>query len=338
MNKTSPRFWYINFLPHSILQRLYFPFKRATLQTASLATVKDSQTTFTKPPISYSKLLSQCVASKSLTSGMELHAHLIKFGFSRDPSLRNHLVTLYSKCRRFGYARKLVDESSELDVVSWSSLLSGYVQNGFVEEALLVFNEMCLLGVKCNEFTFPSVLKACSMKRDLNMGRKVHGMAVVTGFESDGFVANTLVVMYAKCGLLDDSRRLFGGIVERNVVSWNALFSCYVQSELCGEAVGLFKEMVRSGIMPNEFSISIILNACAGLQEGDLGRKIHGLMLKMGLDLDQFSANALVDMYSKAGEIEGAVAVFQDIAHPDVVSWNAVIGLLLVVFFTIVMI
>ena len=82
---------------------------------------------------------------------MELHAHLIKFGFSRDPSLRNHLVTLYSKCRRFGYARKLVDESSELDVVSWSSLLSGYVQNGFVEEALLVFNEMCLLGVKCNE-------------------------------------------------------------------------------------------------------------------------------------------------------------------------------------------
>ncbi|RZB66543.1 Pentatricopeptide repeat-containing protein, chloroplastic isoform B [Glycine soja] len=326
MNKTSPRFWYINFLPHSILQRLYFPFKRATLQTASLATVKDSQTTFTKPPISYSKLLSQCVASKSLTSGMELHAHLIKFGFSRDPSLRNHLVTLYSKCRRFGYARKLVDESSELDVVSWSSLLSGYVQNGFVEEALLVFNEMCLLGVKCNEFTFPSVLKACSMKRDLNMGRKVHGMAVVTGFESDGFVANTLVVMYAKCGLLDDSRRLFGGIVERNVVSWNALFSCYVQSELCGEAVGLFKEMVRSGIMPNEFSISIILNACAGLQEGDLGRKIHGLMLKMGLDLDQFSANALVDMYSKAGEIEGAVAVFQDIAHPDVVSWNAIIA------------
>ena len=61
-------------------------------------------------------------------------------------------------------------------------------------------------------------------------------------------------------------------------------------------------------------------------------------MLKMGLNLDQFSENVFVDMYSKAGEIEGAVAVFQDIAHPDVVSWNAVIGLLLVVFFTIVMI
>lgn len=326
MNKTSPRFWGINFLPHSTLQRLYMPFKTPTVQTASPAAIlKDSQS-LTKLPVSYSNLLSQCVAAKSLTSGMELHAHLIKFGFSRHPGLRNYLVTLYSKCCRFRYARKLVDESFEPDVVSWSSLLSGYVQNGFVEEALLVFNEMFLLGVKCNEYTFPSVLKACSMKRDLNMGRKVHGMAVVTGFESDGFVGNTLVVMYAKCGLLDDSKRLFGGIVEQNVVSWNALFSCYEQSELRGEAVDLFKEMMRSGIRPNEFSISIILNVCAGLQDGGLGRTLHGLMLKMGLDLDQFSANALVDTYSKAREIEGAVAVFQEIAHPDVVSWNAVIA------------
>ena len=61
-------------------------------------------------------------------------------------------------------------------------------------------------------------------------------------------------------------------------------------------------------------------------------------MIKMGLNLDQFSENVFVDMYSKVGEIEGAFTVFQDIAHPDVVSWNAVIGLLLVVFFTIVMI
>ncbi|XP_027338964.1 pentatricopeptide repeat-containing protein At5g04780, mitochondrial-like [Abrus precatorius] len=335
INKTSPRFWYINFVRHTNLQRLYHPFKLPTTQTTSRATLSDSKTitnvvlcsqSLTEPPTCYTKLLSQCVASKSVTLGMELHAHLIKFGFSREPSLRNHLVTLYSKCCRFGYARKLVDESSEPDLVSWSSLISGYVQNGFVEESLLAFNEMCMLGVKCNEFTFPSVLKACSMKRDLNMGRKVHGMAVVTGFESDGFVANTLVVMYAKCGQLDDSRRLFGGIAARNVVSWNALFSCYVQRELCRKAVDLFKEMVISGIMPNEFSISIILSACSWLRDGGLGRMVHGLLLKLGLDLDQFSANALVDMYSKAGEIDDAVAVFQEIVHPDVVSWNAIIA------------
>ena len=70
---------------------------------------------------SCSKLLSQCTASKSVTSGMEVHAHMIRFGLSEDPNLRNHLINLYSKCRCFGYVRKLGEGSTEPDLVSWSS-------------------------------------------------------------------------------------------------------------------------------------------------------------------------------------------------------------------------
>ncbi|KAK7245577.1 hypothetical protein RIF29_40424 [Crotalaria pallida] len=72
-----------------------------------------------------------------------------------------------------------LDQSTEPDlVVSWSALISGYVQNGLGKEALLAFGDMCLLGVKCNEFTFRCVFKACSVKKDLNMGKKVHGMTL----------------------------------------------------------------------------------------------------------------------------------------------------------------
>ncbi|CAL0333827.1 unnamed protein product [Lupinus luteus] len=316
MFKTTLRFWYINFSPHPILQRFF--------QTSSLVSTSHN---FIKLPIHYSNLLSQCAASKSLISGMELHAHLIKFGFFNDPSLMNHLVTMYSKSRHFGYARKLVDHCTEPDlVVSWSALISGYVQSGLVEEALLAFSDMSMLGVKCNEYTFPCVLKACSIKKDLNMGKKIHGMTLVTGFDSDGFVSNALVVMYSKCGQLGESRKLFGANVERNVVSWNALLSCYLQSDFHVEALNLFTEMVQSGMRPNEFSLSIILNACAGLRDGGLGRMVHGILLKLGHDLDQFSVNALVDMYSKGGEIDDAVAVFREITHPDIVSWNAIIA------------
>ncbi|XP_057717877.1 pentatricopeptide repeat-containing protein At5g04780, mitochondrial-like [Arachis stenosperma] len=327
MNRTRLRLWYIKFLPHSIFQRLYLPFKNPTIQTfVSQAAVDLTSQYSTQPSISYSNLLSQCVATKSLHLGMVVHAHMIKFGFSNNQSLKNHLVTMYSKCHHFGVARKLVDQSAEPDLVSWSALISGFVQNGLVNEALSALSDMCMLGVKCNEFTFPSVLKACSIKKDLNMGKKVHGMTVVTGFDSDGFVANALVVMYAKCGQLGESRRLFGTIEERNVVLWNALFSCYMQSDFYVETVGLFKDMVQRGVRPNEFSLSIILNACAGLRDGGLGRMLHGILLKLGHDSDQFSKNALVDMYAKAGESKDAVAVFREIKHPDIVSWNAVIA------------
>ena len=318
-------------------QRLHLPFKPAPklIQTVPQFS-QDPQTTailnlidkgnFTPTSVSYSKLLSQCCTTKSLRPGLQIHAHITKSGLSDDPSIRNHLINLYSKCRNFGYARKLVDESSEPDLVSWSALISGYAQNGLGGGALMAFHEMHLLGVKCNEFTFSSVLKACSIVKDLRIGKQVHGVVVVSGFEGDVFVANTLVVMYAKCDEFLDSKRLFDEIPERNVVSWNALFSCYVQIDFCGEAVGLFYEMVLSGIKPNEFSLSSMVNACTGLRDSSRGKIIHGYLIKLGYDWDPFSANALVDMYAKVGDLADAISVFEKIKQPDIVSWNAVIA------------
>ncbi|XP_052202225.1 pentatricopeptide repeat-containing protein At5g04780, mitochondrial-like [Diospyros lotus] len=281
---------------------------------------------FIPASISYSKLLSRCCQTKDLSPGLQIHARLTKTGLSGVSKFRNHLVNLYSKCRSFGDARELIDESLEPDLVGWSALISGYAQNGLGEEAVLAFQEMHLLGVKCNEFTFPSVLKACSIVKDLTLGKQIHGIVVVTGFESDVFVANTLLVMYAKGGDFVDSRRLFGDIPEKNIVSWNAMFSCYVQRDYFEEALGLFQEMVFSGTSPDEYGLSSMLNACTGLGDINQGKRTHGHLIKLGYDSDPFSANALVDMYAKAGDLQDATAVFEEIAEPDIVSWNAVIA------------
>lgn len=255
-----------------------------------------------------------------------MHAQLAKSGLLVDAKLRNHLVSLYSKCRAFGYARKLLDESPEPDLVSWSALISGYAQNGMGKEAVLAFQEMHFLAIMANEFGFSSVLKACSIREDLAFGSQIHGLALVAGFVADVFVANSLVVVYAKCGEFEDSRRLFDEILERSVVSWNALFSCYVQGSLFEEAISLFNEMISTSMNPNEFSLSSMLNACAGRGDGALGRKIHGYLIKLGHEADQFSANALVDMYAKVGDLEDALAAFENIIAPDIVSWNAIVA------------
>ncbi|KAK9152849.1 hypothetical protein Sjap_000329 [Stephania japonica] len=281
---------------------------------------------FSPTPNAFSKLLSECSATKSLKEGMQIHAHITKSGFSDDTSLRNHLIGLYSKCEVFGYARNVFEEMAEPDLVSWSSLISGYAQNGFGREALLAFYEMHSMGLKCNEFTFPSVLKACSILKDLNIGKQIHGIVVVVGFESNVFVVNTLVVMYAKCGELLDSWKLFDEIPERNVVSWNALFTSYMQNDCFGKAVSLFQEMILSGIKPDEFTLSNIVNACSSAGDYDQGRRVHGYLIRLGYDSDPFSANALVDMYAKLADIDAAIIVFKNIVPPDIVSWNAIIA------------
>ncbi|KAL6541253.1 hypothetical protein OROHE_010961 [Orobanche hederae] len=274
----------------------------------------------------YVKLLSQLSQTKSVNQGLQIHVHLIKLGLIQDDKHRNHLINLYSKCRYFYHARNLIEESPKPDLVSWSSLVSGYSQNGLGEEALLAFREMHVLGVKCNEFALPSLLKACAITKNFMLGKQVHGVVVVTGFGSDVFVANTLVVMYAKCGHFVDSRRLFEDTAERNVVSWNALLSCYTQSDFFREAMGLFQGMVSSGIRPDEFSLSNILNAVTGLGYVVYGKQVHCYLIKLGYEGDPFSLNALVDMYAKAGDLRDAVTVFDNIPEPDIVSWNAVIA------------
>ncbi|XP_073283351.1 pentatricopeptide repeat-containing protein At3g12770-like isoform X2 [Primulina huaijiensis] len=281
---------------------------------------------FASSNISYSKLLSQFSLTKSLNGGLQIHTHLLKVGLSRDSKHRNHLINLYSKCKAFSQACKLIEENHEQDVVSWSSLISGYAKNGLSEEALLTFRKMHISGIRCNEFTFSSILKACAGSKNFVLGKQVHGIIVQTGFESDVFVANTLVVMYAKCDNFVDSMRLFEGIPERNVVSFNALLSCYAQSDSFWEALALFQEMVSSEVRPDEFSLSTILNATTGLRDIYQGKKIHGYLIKLGYEDDPFSLNALVDMYAKAGDLGDAVTVFDNITEPDIISWNAAIA------------
>ncbi|KAF8413834.1 hypothetical protein HHK36_001828 [Tetracentron sinense] len=339
------KLWRLHSLQKATPQRLYRPFKFFLPSTQRLNIFKFIQTSatssgektiailsliekgnFSPTSNAYSELLSECCATKSLNQGMQIHAHITKSGFSQDTKLRTHLINLYSKCRTFSYARNLIDEITEPYLVSWSALISGYAQNGLGEEAISAFREMHLSGVKCNEFTFPSVLKACSITKDLKQGKQIHGIVVVTGFGSDVFVANTLVVMYAKCSESLDSRRLFDEISERNVVSWNVLFSSYVQSDCYEDAMGLFQEMVSSGVKPDEFSLSSMLNACTGSGDLGQGRKVHGYLIRLGYDSDPFSINALVDMYAKLGDLEAALAVFEKIAQPDIVSWNSIIS------------
>ncbi|GAA0156128.1 hypothetical protein LIER_13692 [Lithospermum erythrorhizon] len=274
--------------------------------------------------VSYSKLLSQLSQTKALLPGQQIHAHLFKVALDKDSKHRNHLINLYSKCGLFLFAREMIEESPETDLVSWSSLISGYVQNGFFGNAISTFYEMYHLGISCNEFTYPCVLKACAIKKDLVIGREVHGVVYVSGYGNDIFVLNSLLGMYAKCGEFVDARRLFDEIPEKNVVSWNAMFSCYTQRS--AKAIDLFSEMVDSGIRPDEFSLSNILNACTALGDILQGKKIHGSLVKLGYHNDQYSYNALVDMYAKIGDFEDVMDVFEEIPDPDIVSWNAIIA------------
>ncbi|CAN1807170.1 Pentatricopeptide repeat-containing protein At1g08070, chloroplastic [Linum perenne] len=181
------------------------------------------------------------------------------------------------------------------------------------------------LGIQCNEFAFPSVFKACTLTDDLRLGRQVHGNVVATGLENDEFVLNSMVVLYAKCGEISDSRRVFEAIPCMTVVSWNALLSSYVHRDSFGEALELFQDMIlTTQIRPNEFSF--VLKACAGAGLGELGRQLHAYLIRRDLGSDTFLGIGLVDLYAKNHYMVSARLVFNLIPGKDLILWNAVIS------------
>lgn len=222
-------------------------------------------------------------------------------------------------------ARQVLETIPEVDEVSCNALIAGYTQHGYEEEALKLFIQMQQTGMKLNQFTFPLILNACASIPAFEHGKQIHTFIMKTGFDSNIYVGNALVDMYAKCGSLDSAYKMLDSMPERDVVSWTAIFGGYVQNGNGEEVLQLFQQMRWAGIQPDEFNYASVLSSCASLSALEQGKQVHSLMVKSKSG-DYVSAhNSLVTMYAKCGSVDDARLMFEKMSTRDLVSWTAII-------------
>jgi pentatricopeptide repeat protein len=119
---------------------------------------------------------------------------------------------------------------------------------------------------------------------------------------------------------------LFDEIPVRDVVTCSAAIYRHARSGLFHESAELFVGMMRAGVCPNSFTLVGVLLAAAGLGDVVLAQCIHGWAAKSRLESNHFVSSALVDAYAKCGRPMNALAFFNDLRDPNVVSWNAMIS------------
>eukprot|EP01018_Ginkgo_biloba_P000579 Gb_09654 [translate_table: standard] len=309
------------------------------------------------PPDSetYACLLQECANTKS-AGGKEIHAHVIKIGIESVIFVGNNLINMYAKCDDIKGARQVFDEMPELDVVSWNTmiagfvkfgitdvarqifnkmpdrdtiswntLIAGYAQNGDGEKALKLFQRMHQTGVTPDRTTFAIVLKACASLECLEQGTQIHNLIIKSALESDVFIGSALVDMYAKCGSLRDAEKLFYRMPERSVVSWNAMIAGYAQNDWGREALKLLVKMQLIGLKLSQSTFASVLKVCASLAALEEGMEVHNHTVKTGFDINVIVGTALVDMYAKCGSLENARHVFDIMPKRNAISWNAII-------------
>ncbi|XP_068661023.1 pentatricopeptide repeat-containing protein At1g08070, chloroplastic-like [Aristolochia californica] len=268
---------------------------------------------------------------------------------------------MYSKCFNIGSAREVFDDMLEKDLVSWNSIISGYVYNGDVAYARELFEKMeirrnevswtalingygregmvvdmfklfrrmlvTIDNVKLNS-TLVCLLSACSYHSNFELGRWVSVFIDVNRIPLDMILATALISMYLRYRDLGKARRIFDGIPSKTLAMWNAMITGCVHGGLFEEAIQLFYLLQENQIRPDEITMVNMLSACASLGALELGREIHLSLGRSRLQLNEILVTALVDMYSKCGSIKDACLVFVKSNEKDAVLWNAfIIGL-----------
>lgn len=217
----------------------------------------------------------------------------------------------------------------EPDVVSWTSVISGFVQNFRNEEAFATFRKLLDLGFYPKSATISSLLPACATAANVRRGKEIHGYALVIGVGEDIFVRSALVDMYAKCGFIAGARNLFCQMSKRNIVTWNSMIFGYANHGYFNEAIELFNQMEKEeGKKPDHLTFTAVLTACSHAGMVELGQSLFQLMQeKYGIvpRLEHYAC--MVDLLSRAGKLAEAYDVIMRMpVEPDLFVWGALLG------------
>lgn len=270
-------------------------------------------------------LLQASASSGFVKGGFEVHAEIIKEGFEEEVFVGNALVDMYAKCGSFGAALEVFDALVSRDVVSWTALISGYVEHLLGEEALCLFKQMQLKRASPNAVTILCSLKAAELVKDIDAGHELHAMVLKLGFEEDAYLGSALIGTYAACKMLEEAQEIFNNLQVRDTISWNALITGYADNTNGEETLKCLDQMQQEGLSQNAVSFACSLTACAHLGALERGQEVHADIVRDGFENDLCVSSSLIDMYAKCGIIEEARDVFDTMPVRGLVSWSALI-------------
>ncbi|CAN6713878.1 unnamed protein product [Malus baccata var. baccata] len=275
--------------------------------------------------------LSSCSSVQCSVHGREIHGFVVKREIATDQFLVSGLIDMYMKCgdvknAEYVFGSIVYEESIRGNPVIWNVMISGYVANGRLPQAVELFLEMLEIGLSPDTSTMVAVIGLCSQLLDLALGRQIHKFCYSIQLNHDARVETALMDMYFKCGDSKAGLEIFQRSENRNIVMWGAVISNFAQSSHPHEALNLFHNYVLEYGFVDSVIVLAVLRACSSLAVRPRGMEIHGLVVKMGFDSDVFVGGALVDMYAKCRDMESAQIVFYRLPARDLVSWNALIS------------
>ncbi|WMV53988.1 hypothetical protein MTR67_047373 [Solanum verrucosum] len=260
-----------------------------------------------------------------------LYVLLVKLGnaYVNDLFVVSAAIVMYAELGCVDLATRIFENTCERNTELWNSMISGYIQNNFPFKAVDLFLEAVEAedAVITNDVTFVSVLMATSQLQHLEFAQQLHAYLIMKCRDSQVISLNAMIATYSRCNHVGNSFKVFNGMKERYIVSWNTMVSALVQNELDNEALMLVYEMQKLWVAIDDITITILLSAASNLRDREIGKQTHAYLLKHNIQFEGMESY-LIDMYAKSNMIREERAIFQSnfTYDKDQATWNAMIA------------
>ncbi|XP_022971664.1 pentatricopeptide repeat-containing protein At3g50420 [Cucurbita maxima] len=280
--------------------------------------------------LSLAALVQKCTSVASQKAARQLHALILTSAptaSSLSPYICNNIVSMYARCGTIWESQKVFDTMPQRNLVSFNALMAAYSRSH--DHAPLAFNllsQMELEFLRPNASTLTSLLQAASSMEDRFWGPLVQTQVVKRGFVNDVPVQTALIGTYSHCLDLESAGKVFRWTINKDIVAWNSMIFGNLKNDKLNEALRLFNEMLGIGLVPTQFTYSMVLNICCRNGDWQFGRLVHGRIITSNAIIDRTLQNVLLDLYCNCGDTHTAFWIFNRIENPDLVTWNTIIS------------
>ncbi|CAN8270398.1 unnamed protein product [Cochlearia groenlandica] len=281
-------------------------------------------------PVSFVNVFPAVAASRSVKKANVFYGLMMKLGdeYVKDLFVVSSAITMYAELGDLESSRRVFDSCVERNIQVWNTMIGVYVQHDFLVESIDLFLEA--IGSKeivPDEVTFLLAASAVSAMQQVELGKQFHGFVSKKFRELPVVTLNALMVMYSRCGSVQESFRVFHSMRKRDVVSWNTMISAFIQNGLDDEGLMMVYEMQKQGFEIDYITVTALLSAASNLRNKEIGKQTHGFLIRHGIQFEGMNSY-LIDMYAKSGLIRISQKLFERSGYDerDQATWNSMIS------------
>ncbi|KAL0489263.1 hypothetical protein AKO1_013784 [Acrasis kona] len=244
-------------------------------------------------------------------------------GEANRPDLGDELVNVWKQ------------DVNVIDVKVYSSMMKMYGLTNRIQNAMAIFKELLSYG-NINNLPQEEVINVhlqmirfCSEGASIENGRFVINSAKRHNIFDNGLMITSTVSLYAKCNMQEEALAVFGQYRESklcDVTTWNAIIQCFANKGRSDKAEEYFDEMIKKGIQPSNFTISILLNAYSHDFQVDKALSLFHNIHEFGITTDDSINGSIIDALGRSGRIQDAYEFTKSINSITSIHYQILLG------------